>query len=108
MRRAHEDGAKDKAKPARNISGVLDKVLALRPVSWHWKSKKASSEKHYGFIAQEFEEIFPDMVADGTWLDGKKHKFITPTDLVPYLVSAIKEQQAQIDELKAIIEKKKK
>lgn len=87
---------------------VLAKILALRPVSWRWKDKKVSGEKQYGFIAQEVEEIFPDMVSDGIWLDGKKHKFITPTDLVPYLISAIKEQQIQIDELRRIIAEKRK
>ena len=58
--------------------------------------------KQIGFIADEFEEIFPKMVE----IDGKSGmKSIKTSVLVPMLVKAIQEQQAQIEELKALINK---
>ena len=56
--------------------------------------------KQIGFIAQEFEEVFPAMVD----IDGKSGKKTIKTSvLVPMLVKAIQEQQVQIDELKALL-----
>jgi hypothetical protein len=58
--------------------------------------------KQIGFIAQEFEEVFPTMVDT----DGKSGmKTIKTSVLVPMLVKAIQEQQAQIEELKSQINK---
>jgi hypothetical protein len=52
--------------------------------------------KQIGFIAQEFEEVFPNMVD----IDGKSgNKMIKTSVLIPMLVKAIQEQQAQIEEL---------
>ena len=56
--------------------------------------------KQIGFIAQELEEVFPSMID----IDGKSGmKTIKTSVLVPILVKAIQEQQAQIEELKAKI-----
>jgi hypothetical protein len=53
--------------------------------------------KQIGFIAQEFEEIFPKMVD----IDGKSgNKLIKSSVLVPMLVKAIQELKAEIDSLK--------
>jgi hypothetical protein len=55
--------------------------------------------KQIGFIAQEIEQVFPNMVE--TDKDGLKS--VKTTILIPMLVKAIQEQQAQIEELKALI-----
>jgi hypothetical protein len=55
--------------------------------------------KQIGFIAQEFEEVFPSMVDTNSNKDGETHKAIKTSVLVPMLVKAIQEQQAQIEEL---------
>ena len=62
-------------------------------------SEKAN-EEHYGFLAQEVAEIFPELVThdkDGTL--GLKY-----VDFIPILVKACQEQQAEIAGLKARIE----
>jgi len=90
-----------------SLDGVLDKVLSLRPVRWRWKAAGKNGKPRYGFIAQEVEEIFPDLVSEEVWQgdetiqgDGSMRKHIASADLVPYLVSAVIEQQKQIDMLK--------
>ncbi|MDR1974974.1 MAG: T9SS type A sorting domain-containing protein [Bacteroidales bacterium] len=52
--------------------------------------------QHFGFKAQEFQEILPSLVVEGE--DGIKN--INYIELIPFLVKANQEQQAQIDQLK--------
>ena len=49
-----------------------------------------------GVIAQEMEKIAPELVID----DGN-YKGVAYGNIVGYLIEAIKDQQKQIDELKA-------
>lgn len=87
-----------------DMQPALSKILALRPVTWDWKDRPVSIERNYGFIAQEVEKIMPDLVYVDTWTDGTERKFIKTKELLPYLVTAIKEQQAQINELRTYIQ----
>lgn len=82
------------------ISDALKQVLALRPVTWNWKTDR-DTRRQYGFIAQEVEDIFPDLVEVKEWKDGTPRKFLSTNELMAYLVVAIKEQQVQIDKLQA-------
>jgi hypothetical protein len=61
-----------------------------------------SSEKQIGFIAQEFEEIFPNMVDVSTekGTDGETYKSIKTSVLVPMLVKAVQELKTELDTLK--------
>lgn len=82
------------------VVSALDRVLALRPVTWNWKTDAEGDGLKYGFIAQEVEEVFPDLVELKQWEDGTERKFLSTNDLMPYLIAALKEQQAQIVELR--------
>lgn len=92
-------------KNVTEINTVLDKVVALRPVTWNWKATDDDAELQYGFIAQEVAELFPNLVSTGTWKDGTKRKFLSMNDLLPYLVGAVKEQQEQITTLQRKLNK---
>lgn len=94
-------------KDIRNLPASLKHVLKLRPVVWHWKDEKVGEDQEYGFIAQEVEKIMPDLVSMDTWVDGTERKFLSTQKMVPFLVAAIQEQQAEIDKLRAEIESKK-
>ena len=104
-------------KNVQTIDGALDKVLKLRGVSYYWKNKEEmgadstirhfDNNKHIGVIAQELEEVFPELVSD----DKEGFKTVEYTALAPILIEAIKEQQTiidnqqkQIDELKRLVE----
>ncbi|HEY9412359.1 MAG TPA: hypothetical protein VIP77_22465 [Jiangellaceae bacterium] len=50
--------------------------------------------------------MIPELVSEGTWNDGTTRKFLNTGDMVPYLVKALKEQQAQIDRLQSIVDDK--
>jgi len=84
-----------------NIRNSLNKIIALRPVTWHWRSKKGDkNELQHGFIAQEVEKILPQLVSDGIWEDGTVRRFLATDSIMPYLVGAIKEQQKEIEALR--------
>ena len=88
-----------------NIQGLdvgLDAVMALKPRKFDWKAGKGKDIKgDRGWIAQEFEQVFPDMI--DTWKDeapeGEEPYKSVRADLIPVLVKAIQEQQALIESL---------
>jgi hypothetical protein len=73
---------------------ALDVIKSLRGVSFKWKD---NNQKNVGLVAQEVEEILPEVVISSSGL-----KSINYSSIVGVLVEAIKEQQAQIEELKNI------
>jgi hypothetical protein len=86
----------------RDLDDGLLKVMELRPRKFDWKEGKGADIKDArGFIAQEFEEVFPDLV--GEWKDkapeGEEPYKAVSQDLIPTLVKAIQEQQATIEAL---------
>lgn len=90
----------------RDLDAGLAEVMALKPRKFDWKKGKGQDKKDVrGFIAQEFEQVFPDLI--DTWKDpapeGEDPYKSVRADLIPVLVKAIQEQQAVIDELKARI-----
>ena len=79
----------------------LDKIMLLRPVVFRWteqakESLGAPDGDDVGLIAQEVEEVFPELVVDSS----KGHKAIRYGWLPVYLLRAIQEQQIEIERLK--------
>ena len=87
----------------KDIDTGLDSIMALKPRRFDWKKGKGQDKKNAaGFIAQEFETVFPECVglsqAGG---DGIEYKNINHETLIPTLVKAIQELKAEIDAYKA-------
>ncbi len=81
------------------MNNCLDDVLKLRGVNFHWdktKNPSASDKLQYGFIAQEIEKVFPDLVSE----DASGYKTVNYIGVIPVLTNAIQEQQDEIKELK--------
>jgi len=86
----------------RDLDDGLEKVMALQPRKFDWKEGKGADIKNArGFIAQEFETVFPDMIDE--WKDpapeGEESYKAINANLIPTLVKAIQEQQAIITTL---------
>jgi hypothetical protein len=82
----------------KTVESALDKVIALRGVSFDWKEGGA---KAIGLIAQEAEKVIPEIVSQ----DENGYLGIKYNNLIGVLIEAIKEQQEQIEDLKNRIDK---
>jgi len=86
------------------VTNVLDKICAIRPVTYNYNElsgfDEATRERRIsGFIAQELMEVFPDMV--GTIKrDDIDYYDTNLSNLSLYLVKAIQELKAENDTLK--------
>ncbi|MFZ4679759.1 MAG: tail fiber domain-containing protein [Flavobacterium sp.] len=135
-------------KEISNLTSALDKIEKLKPVTYFYdtdknKNIKLPKNRQYGFVAQDLEEVFPDLVTKQTIVipnsstsKGSKTKILKPEQdpnnpsqedvnliaanendeiknepeefkgvnyigLISILTEGIKEQQAQIKELKS-------
>ena len=86
-----------------NIEPInLDDFNKLNPVSFTFKDDD-KNKKHYGFIAQELETLYPELVTN-TELGFKSVNYI---EMIPILLSQMKNMQIEIDKLKEEINKMK-
>jgi trimeric autotransporter adhesin len=76
-----------------DLPSQLSNIMALRPVEFDFKGYENGKGHQLGFIAQEVQEIYPDLVSEGT--DG----MLTLSDMNKNdarLIKCIQEQQALI------------
>jgi len=81
----------------RDLDDGLDAVMALKPRKFDWKEGKGKDIKgDRGWIAQEFEQVFPEMIS--AWKDeppeGEEPYKSVAADLIPVLTKAIQELKA--------------
>ncbi len=77
---------------------ALDTVMSLEGVEFTWKD---SGERDFGFIAQDVQKVVPKAVHTG----GDGVQGVDYSRLTSVLVEAVKAQQVQIEELKALLKK---
>jgi hypothetical protein len=91
---------KENIKP---LDSALDKVLQISGVEFDWKELTEEEKKtihgneghDVGVIAQEIEEVLPEVVTER----DTGYKAVKYEKIVPLLIEAIKEQQQQINKL---------
>lgn len=86
----------------RDLDAGLDTILALKPRRFDWKAGKGKDVRDdMGFIAQEVEEVLPELIGD--WKSGEGDpedlKSVKAGDLIPVLVKAIQELTARVAQL---------
>ncbi|MES2849821.1 MAG: tail fiber domain-containing protein [Bacteroidota bacterium] len=84
----------------QKIESALDKINKIRGVSYYYDTKKFpdnnfSEAKTLGFIAQELNEVLPEVVS----YTDKGFYAVNYDALIPVLTQGIKEQQTQIEKL---------
>jgi len=113
-RHVYEDSDERIKENIIKIGNVMDKVKMVNPVNYNLKSEiysdkskilnKNIGKKQYGFLAQEMEKIFPEVVTK----DSAGNYSLSYTRLVPILFAAVQTQQNQIDSLSKELEKMQK
>jgi hypothetical protein len=105
----------------QEYSGALSRIMQLKPRTFAFKSGREfdrfrfSSGIHFGFVAQELEQVFPNLVVVAVQpqeKDAQQHpigepmeyKGVKTLEMIPILVGAIQEQQKLIELLQAKID----
>jgi hypothetical protein len=112
----------------RNISPInsaLSSISKLNPVTYNWKEDNQimadPTALNYGFIAQEVDKVFPDLVAKNAGssfnptepdkdISGRSYEYsaVNYVGLIPVLTKAIQEQQLLIENQNKKIEELQK
>jgi hypothetical protein len=88
-------------------SGTLDKILTLNPVSYKWndtylnehKGSVGATDTKFGFIAQELDIVFPEVVVHPVTPGG--YLGVDYSKLTAVLTQGIKELYAMVDDIKS-------
>ncbi len=112
----------------KNIEGegnVMDQIMSLRPSTYEYRNEGKLQEMNladglqHGFIAQELEEVFPELVEENMFVMGLddmaedenaqgdleqfQFKSVNYTALIPILTKGMQEQQAEIEAQRELI-----
>jgi hypothetical protein len=79
----------------------IENITKLKPVTFSY-SNDTSNRLHYGFIAQDVEEIFPALVSDNTGF-----KSINYIEFIPIMLYKMQIMQDELDDLKQKLSKEK-
>jgi len=87
------------ARLKKNVEAIasnqaLQDILALQPVTYNWIDPTQPTTTQLGFIAQQVEQVVPELVTTNT---NTTMKAVDYARVTPLLVGAAQAQQAQID-----------
>ena len=91
----HQSSDRRLKKNISELPGILDKVMKLKPSTYQYTSNDDSSPRSMGFIAQDVEKFFPEMVST-----KGEYKGISYAQFGVIAIKAIQEQQLIIEDLK--------
>jgi hypothetical protein len=101
----------------KNINNIpleeINNISLLKPKMYNFIEKYDDENmKHYGFIAQELEEIYPNLIMNVVNEDDgegdNEIKGINYFELIPLLIGKINNMQMEMDEMKKEINQMKK
>jgi len=76
-------------------------VKQLNGVTFNWKKNGKESG---GVIAQEVQQVLPSLVSEVAELNSEgSHLAVDYNGIIGLLIETVKDQQTQIDELKALV-----
>lgn len=85
----------------QDVTDSINKIMKLRGVRYN---KTNSNRSHYGVVAQEVEDVLPEIVHTHKSDAYDDEKSVDYMSLIPVLIQAIKEQQQQIESLQQRID----
>ncbi len=118
-------------KNIKDLESVVPLLMKLRPKSYEYNKRRYKSlpnGKRVGLIAQDLQKVLPELVHESVnplrrnlirssanlrsemaknQMEKEKHLSIDYISIIPYLISAIQEQQIEIEQLKSTIQQLK-
>ena len=103
-------------RDVENLESATSLVSKLRPTTYYFKNEgdaaylNLAKGKQYGFIAQEIEQVLPELVHNQKHIKEFKsdesidYKAVNYIGLIPILTKAIQEQQQTIESLEQRIQ----
>ncbi len=82
-------------KNIRPIENIDEKINQINGMYYQWEDESKNQNQQIGFIAQEIEKVFPELVET----DEKGYKSVAYANFSPILVEAIKKQNQKIEQL---------
>lgn len=79
------------------LSGSSDVIRQLRPVQFRWNNSSLIDPQGYGFIAQEVENILPDLVKTSN--DSMFTKLINYNEFIPFIIASLQDILHQLDKI---------
>ncbi len=108
-------------KNIKPLNNVLDKLMQLKPAYYDFRvgefgAMNLAEGKHFGFIAQEVKNVFPELVSNQSFppqYNDKQEKIaeaidylgMNYTELIPVIIEGMQEQQQTIQQQNELIEK---
>lgn len=112
---------KKNIKPLQN---VMDKIMQLKPAVYDFRvgefgAMNLAEGKHFGFLAQEVQDVFPDLVSRQAFppqynekqektADAIEYLGLNYTELIPVIIEGMQEQQKTITQQNELIQKLEK
>lgn len=86
-------------KYKKDLEVIEDPIKKIKEVSGYTYTRTDTGQRQTGVLAQELEKILPEAVQT----DAKGDKSVAYGNVIGLLIECIKDQQKQIDELRALI-----
>ena len=94
------------ARLKKDITPISDPLATLEQIAgyrYYWKSEDRDDKLHYGLLAQQVQEVLPQLVSD----DGSGTLSVNYIELIPLLIEGMKAQQERIEKLERKVRKSK-
>jgi Chaperone of endosialidase len=88
-------------KDIQPLQNVLPNLLKLYGYTYHWINSKMDTAQQIGVLAQEIQKVYPQLVL----INSKGMFSVNYIGLIPVLLTAIKEQQKEINDISARLDK---
>lgn len=87
-----------------DVNNTLDKIIELSPKKYHYIwGEKNPNRKNSGFLAQDVQKIFPELVTSIKQPNGEKTLMLNYTGMIPYITKGMQEQQEIISDQESTI-----
>jgi hypothetical protein len=83
------------------ITQAMQHLMKVNGYHYYWQDKQRDADLQTGILAQEIQKVFPELVK----ADANGTLSVNYPGLIPYVIEAAKEQQQEIETLKARLQK---